>query len=61
MRSSSTGFAWILFGILLVLISFRDPWIPVIELPGDFWSLAGLLCGIVGLALVIRGNRDGER
>lgn len=59
MKRPLAGFAWILFGMLLVLIGFRDPWIPVIEPPSDFWSLAGLLCGIIGLVLVIRGN--GER
>lgn len=58
MKRLWTGFAWILFGILLVLISFRDPWIPVIEPPSDFWSLAGLVCGIIGLVLVIHGNEE---
>ncbi|HIX90837.1 MAG TPA: hypothetical protein H9845_08090 [Candidatus Agathobaculum pullicola] len=50
------GFAFLLFGILLVLMEYSDPWIPVIEdVP---WSLLGLVAGMVGLILVLNSGKD---
>lgn len=50
------GFAFLLFGILLVLMEYSDPWIPIIEdVP---WSLLGLVAGIIGLVLVLNGGKD---
>lgn len=54
MRRQWKGFAFLLFGILLVLMQFTDPWIPVVDdMP---WALLGLLAGIVGL--VLAGGKD---
>ena len=67
MRRIWLGFAWILFGILLVLVGFEppaltilswDPWIPIINPPRDFWGWASLLCGIIGLVLVLLDNKN---
>ena len=56
MRRQRKGFAFLLFGILLVLMEFTDPWIPVV---GDMpWDLLGLLAGIVGLVLTLTGEKD---
>ena len=56
MRRQRKGFAFLLFGILLVLMQFTDPWIPVVDdMP---WDLLGLLAGIVGLVLTLTGEKD---
>ncbi|WP_373164203.1 hypothetical protein [Agathobaculum sp. Marseille-P7918] len=56
MRKQRKGFAFLLFGILLVLMEYSDPWIPIIDdMP---WSLLGLVAGIVGLILVLNGGKD---
>lgn len=56
MRDPWKGFAFLLFGLLLMLMQFFDPWIPVIgSIP---WDLLGLLSGIVGLILVLHGGKD---
>ena len=49
MRRIWLGFAWILFGILLI---------PIINPPRDFWGWASLLCGIIGLVLVLLDNKN---
>ena len=56
MRRIWLGFAWILFGILLGLVGIWDPWI--INPPRDFWGWASLLCGIIGLVLVLLDNKN---
>ena len=58
MRRIWLGFAWILFGILLGLVGIWDPWIPIINPPRDFWGWASLLCGIIGLVLVLLDNKN---
>ena len=35
-----------------------DPWIPIINPPRDFWGWASLLCGIIGLVLVLLDNKN---
>lgn len=56
MRRQWKGFAFLLFGILLVLMQFTDPWIPVVnDMP---WDLLGLLAGIVGLVLALTSGKD---
>lgn len=56
MRYPWNGFAFLLFGILLVMMEFSDPWIPVIDsMP---WNLLGLVSGIVGLILVLTGRKE---
>lgn len=58
MRRIWLGFAWILFGILLGLVGIWDPWIPIINPQRDFWGWASLLCGIIGLVLVLLDNKN---
>ena len=58
MRRIWLGFAWILFGILLGLVGIWDPWIPIINPARDFWGWASLLCGIIGLVLVLLDNKN---
>lgn len=56
MRRQRKGFAFLFFGILLVLMEFTDPWIPVVDdMP---WDLLGLLAGIVGLVLALTSGKD---
>ena len=51
MKHPLAGISLILFGILLVLFSLADPWVPVLGTvltPIALW--AGLACGVAGLA-----------
>ena len=43
---------------LLGLVGIWDPWIPIINPPRDFWGWASLLCGIIGLVLVLLDNKN---
>ena len=57
MKHPLAGFSLILFGILLVLFSLADPWVPVLGTlltPIALW--AGLACGIAGLASALRSR-----
>ena len=50
MKKQLQGISLILFGILLMIFSMVDPWLPIIDdslTPIAFW--AGMLCGIAGL------------
>ena len=50
MRKQLQGIAFILFGMLLVLIAIIDPWIPIIDGAGQpLLLLLGLVMGVVGL------------
>ena len=53
MRRIWLGFAWILFGILLVLVGFEPPALTILS-----WAPVGLLCGIIGLVLVLLDNKN---
>ena len=58
MRRIWLGFAWILFGILLGLVGI---WAPALRLSirhAGLWGWAGLLCGIIGLVLVLLDNKN---
>lgn len=57
MKHSLAGISLILFGILLVLFSLADPWVPVLGTlltPIALW--AGLACGIAGLVSALRSR-----
>jgi hypothetical protein len=57
MKHPLTGISLILFGILLVLFSLADPWVPVLDsalTPIALW--AGLACGIAGLVSALRSR-----
>lgn len=52
MKKQLQGIALILFGILLMMFSVIDPWIPIVDdlfTPIVFWG--GLVSGIIGLVL----------
>ncbi len=56
MQRIGKGFALLFFGMLLMLMEFFDPWVPVI---GDMpWHLLGLLAGIIGLIMVLTGGKN---
>lgn len=56
MQRIGKGFAVLFFGMLLMLMEFFDPWVPVI---GDMpWHLLGLLVGIIGLIVVLTGGKN---
>ena len=58
MRRIWLGFAWILFGILLVLVGcVRHARTMVSWMRAD-WGPVGLLCGIIGLVLVLLDNKN---
>ncbi len=57
MKHPLAGISLILFGILLVLFSLADPWVPVLGTaltPIALW--ADLACGIAGLASALRSR-----
>ena len=57
MKHPLAGISLILFGILLVLFSLADPWVPVLGTlltPIALW--AGLACGIAGLVSALRSR-----
>lgn len=53
-----SGFAWILFGILLVLVGFYPPALSALSWMRSYWAPAGLLCGIIGLVVVLLGSKN---
>lgn len=57
MRRIWLGFAWILFGILLVLVGFEPPALTILSWRA-YWAPVGLLCGIIGLVLVLLDNKN---
>ena len=58
MRRIWLGFAWILFGILLVLVGFEPPALTILRWLRADWAPVGLLCGIIGLVLVLLDNKN---
>ena len=58
MRRIWLGFAWILFGILLVLVGFEPPALTILSWKRAYWAPVGLLCGIIGLVLVLLDNKN---
>lgn len=58
MRRIWLGFAWILFGILLVLVGFESPALTIFSWMRAYWAPVGLLCGIIGLVLVLLDNKN---
>lgn len=57
MNHPLAGISLILFGILLVLFSLADPWVPVLGTlltPIALW--AGLACGVAGLVSALRSR-----
>ena len=58
MRRIWLGFAWILFGILLVLVGFEPPALTILSWMRAYWAPVGLLCGIIGLVLVLLDNKN---
>lgn len=57
MKHPLAGISLILFGILLVLFSLADPWVPVLGTlltPIALW--VGLACGIAGLVSALRSR-----
>lgn len=52
MKKQLQGIALILFGVLLMMFSSIDPWIPIVD---DFFTpialWAGLVSGMIGLVL----------
>lgn len=56
MKKQLTGFAWMFFGLLLYIV-MGGVWLPAV---GDYlWPVLSMLCGVVGLVIVIR--RSGPR
>ena len=58
MKKQLQGIALILFGVLLMMFSMIDPWIPIVDdlfTPIAFW--AGLVSGIIGLVLSFQKDK----
>lgn len=60
MKRILLGFAFILFGILLLLVvPAGGLWLPFVGSPSaNSIVLIGLVCGVVGLVIVIVNSRD---
>ena len=59
MRKPLQGIAFILFGMLLVLIAVFEPWIPILgSALQPILLLLGLAMGIAGLALSLSKDRS---
>lgn len=51
MKKQLSGFAWMLFGLMLYIV-MGDVWLPAV---GDYiWPALAMLCGLIGLVTVIR-------
>ncbi len=62
MNRQLKGIALILFGILMLIFSIIDPWIPIID--GAFSTIAlwgGLLPGIVGLIFALKNDSNEKK
>jgi hypothetical protein len=58
MKTQLKGIALLRFGILLMLFSIVDRWIPMIDVPSlPAWP-SGLACGAAGLALAFKKEKD---
>lgn len=58
MKTQLKGIAQLLFGILLMLFSIVDPWIPIIDVPSlPAWP-SGPACGAAGLVLAFKKEKD---
>ena len=61
MRKPLQGIAFILFGMLLVLIAVFEPWLPILgSALQPILLLLGLAMGIAGLALSLSKDRSGK-
>ena len=50
MKKQLQGISFILFGIILIMFSMLDPWIPIFEdALTHLIPWIGILCGIIGL------------
>lgn len=50
MKKQLQGISFILFGIILIMFSMIDPWIPIFEdALTHLTPWIGVLCGIIGL------------
>ena len=58
MKTQLKGIALLLFGILLMLFSIVDPWIPIIDVPSLLAWPSGLACGAAGLVLAFKKEKD---
>lgn len=58
MKTQLKGIALLLFGILLMLFSIVDPWIPIIDVPSLLAWPSGPACGAAGLALAFKKEKD---
>jgi hypothetical protein len=55
MKKTLCGFAFILFGIAMLLAEITDPYIFIINsLPFDY---IGIVCSVIGLFLVIKNTK----
>ncbi len=62
MNRQLKGIALILFGILMLIFSIIDPWIPIID--SAFSTIAlwgGLLLGIVGLVIALKNDSNEKK
>lgn len=57
MKNQLKGINFILFGIILMLFSIIDPWIPIFEEAILLIPWAGVVCGIIGLRFSLK-NED---
>ena len=58
MKTQLKGIALLLFGILLMLFSIVDPWIPIIDVPSLLAWPSGPACGAAGLVLAFKKEKD---
>ena len=58
MKTQLKGIALLLFGILLMLFSIVDPWIPIIDVPALLAWPSGPACGAAGLVLALKKEKD---
>lgn len=58
MKTQLKGIALLLFGILLMLFSIVDPWIPIIDVPSLLAWPSGPVCGAAGLVLAFKKEKD---
>ncbi len=63
MNRQLKGIALILFGILLLIFSIIDPWIPIInsDFLDDIELWTGFILGIVGLIFALKNDSNEKK
>ncbi|MBR2046153.1 MAG: hypothetical protein IJ958_08485 [Agathobacter sp.] len=56
MKNQLKGIALILFGIIWMMFSMLDPWVPIIDDATILGPFIGLACGVVGIIFAFKSE-----